>query len=152
MGAAGSTERTNPSPVLAPSTPTGRWMIGMGDYRLISTISSHTAFQPDLVCAPESSVFNFNFLLVDCFQDQSHCTFVCDAVQTRHSLCCCQVSAVTLTELFGLDYNNSGCKLDIKGLLHSRLGLMHPHHSHNYFFFFYFGSEHAAYGQALNVF
>lgn len=48
--------------------------------------------------------------------------------------CCCQVSALTLTELFvqpaGLEHTHSGCTLDMKGSLHSRLGIMHPH-SHN---------------------
>ena len=41
--------------------------------------------------------------------------------------------------------------LDMKGSLHLRLGIMHPH-SHNYDFVFSLGTEHAAYGQALNDF
>lgn len=87
----------------------------MGDYRLISTTSLHTASQSDLVSC--SSVFNFDFLLVYYFQDQSHCTFACDDVQACHSLCCCQVSAMTLIELFGqpagLDHTHRWYILDI---------------------------------------
>lgn len=32
--------------------------------------------------------------LVCYFQDQSHCTFACDAIQARHSLCSCLVFAM----------------------------------------------------------
>lgn len=49
-----------------------------------------------------------------------------------------------------LDYTHSGCALDKKGSLRSRLGVVHPH-SHN-LFLFSFGTERAAYRQALNVF
>lgn len=133
LGAPCSTERTNPSPSWH------RPLLQGGGHLTWGGKQTHLRYFFTR-CIFLSSVFNhdgFNHL-ISCkliiFSIKATTTLSSGDVPECHSLCCYQVSAMDLFELFGQaagpDHSHSGWIVERRGSLRARLGIMCPH-SHN---------------------